>query len=179
LIGVDIVDFADPLLKKRTARALLLISHPLDSCPFDLSENELFWLYWTAKEAAFKAHRWQVPFSPKEIGVNYFKYENDSFHFRAAWKKELVGIASLTTSHLMAVCSTGSIQSIITKKYSLEEVDQSMAIGPLIEEDLPEGFELYNDTRGLPEAKCDSVIFPVSISHHHHLGAAAWLPLEM
>lgn len=175
MIGIDIVDFSDPLLKKRTARARQLISHPLDSCPFDLSENELFWLYWTAKEAAFKAHRLQSAFSPKDIKVVYELNENGIFHFRALWKTEVIGKCLLTAIDVLAVCSTDSFEHIFMKKYSLDTADPSSSIRRLIPQNLPKGFELFNDPRGLPEAKFDNVIFPVSLSHHHHLGAAAWI----
>lgn len=169
MIGVDIVDLTDPLLKKRNSRALGLISHPHDSCTFTTSDEELFWLYWTAKEAVFKTFRKSAAFSPKSIPVAYHTFEDGKMYFDSNGKTLAVGYTQLTKEHLLSVATFGAIASIRLRRYELGTSDHSRELRGKFDKPILSGLH------GLPEVVVDGVNQPVSLSHHHRLGAVAWM----
>ena len=173
MIGVDIVDLTDPLLKKRNSRALGLISHPHDSCPFATSDEELFWLYWTAKEAIFKAYRLPgelpVAFSPKSIAVAYHTFEDGKMYFESNGTPPATGYTQLAKEHLLSVATLGAIASVQVSRFALDTSDHSHEIRGKFDKPIVTG------QHGLPEVVIDGFRQPVSLSHHHRLGAVAWM----
>lgn len=176
MIGVDIVDLTDPLLKKRNSRALGLISHPQDSCPFATSDEELFWLYWTAKEAIFKAYRLPggLPkaFSPKSIPVVYHAFEDGKMWFDSNGTPPATGYTQPAKEQLLSVATLGAIASVRVSQYVLGTSDHSQELRGKFDRPIVSG------QHGLPEVVIDEAHQPVSLSHHHRLGAVAWMGLK-
>jgi phosphopantetheinyl transferase len=63
MLGIDIVDIKDPSFKERNSRTLDLISNPDD---VSIEHPHIFWILWSAKEAAFKCKREPLNFAPKK-----------------------------------------------------------------------------------------------------------------
>ncbi len=98
MIGIDLVDLTDPLLKPRDHRTLQLITHPLDQ--YD-PQDHIFWLLWTAKESIFKCRRKIEPFDPKSIPIKIQKSET-SFRFQS---EDISGHFIIEVNRILAVCS--------------------------------------------------------------------------
>lgn len=169
MIGVDIVDLTDPLLKKRNSRAIGLISHPHDSCPFATSDEELFWLYWTAKEAVFKSFRLPEIFSPKSIPVAYHTFEDGKMYFESNSTPPATGYTELAKDHLFSLATLGAIASVQVSRFALDTAGHSLELRSKFDKLIVSG------AHGLPEVVIDGARQPVSLSHHHRLGAVAWM----
>jgi phosphopantetheinyl transferase (holo-ACP synthase) len=120
LIGVDIVDLTDPLLKPRSRKELRFISHPNDHCPKDIGEETLYWLLWAAKEAIFKAERQNQAFSPKEIEVIYSKKVGDRLLYSGRWVNEINGYSILKKDNIISVATTANIEAVKWNTFKLK-----------------------------------------------------------
>lgn len=72
MIGIDVVDLKDPTLKPRDRSHLRFISHRNENhnkFPEKISDSQVYWIYWAAKEAVYKFHRLEDTFDPKLIEI--------------------------------------------------------------------------------------------------------------
>ncbi|MEQ9374979.1 MAG: 4'-phosphopantetheinyl transferase superfamily protein [Imperialibacter sp.] len=175
MIGVDIVDLTDPLLKPRSQRELRFISHPNDHCPKDIGEETLYWLLWAAKEAIFKAERQDQAFSPKEIEVMYSKTVGDRLLYSGRWVNEINGYSILKKDNIISVVTTANIEAVKWNTFKLKTSNQSQELRDCFQKEMGPGFQLLRDVAGLPIVRHDGTTTPASISHHHHLGVVAWI----
>jgi phosphopantetheinyl transferase len=175
LIGVDIVDLTDPLLKPRSRKELRFISHPNDHCPIGTDEEIHYWLLWAAKEAIFKTERADLAFLPREIEVVYSKTESEKLHYYGKWLNEINGYSILKKDHIISVAATANIETVKWKVFPLRASNQSGELRDCFQKEMGPGLQLLPDSAGLPTVRHDSTTTPASISHHHHLGVVAWV----
>ena len=71
MIGIDIVDINDVLLRPRTREDMRFIKAKGDNYPEDLDPILVYWIVWSAKEAIFKSKRQLKPFDPKLITITF------------------------------------------------------------------------------------------------------------
>lgn len=177
MIGVDIVNLQDPLLKKRTKSELRFISHPTDGCPAGLPDDLQFWLFWAAKEAVFKVHRLQTPFSPKEISIEITSVDQDEFAFRGMWKEYVSGKIIVSQQEVLALATKEAMSTVLYQTYHLDGTSPSTELRTNFGSDVEPEWKLTSDAAGLPQLVRASIRMPVSFSHHYKSGAAAWLKL--
>ncbi len=159
MIGIDIIDLQDPLLKNRTGSDRFIL-HPEDRIVRD------FWDYWTAKEAIFKCQRKPGPFKPKDIPINFV---SDNYFHSEGWKGAVIStenyclsMAGAATDHFIFTKETPNPSAEIRSKISkwfLEEHQIKTAIVP--------------DANGLPSLSHNKS--PVSITHHGRFMAFAFM----
>jgi hypothetical protein len=93
MIGIDLVDLKDPLLKERFSPSMRFISHPSDQI---IPHPQIFWLMWTAKEAVYKANRQSIAFDPKKIpvicqsGDSNYTFTSDNISGQFIFSEELI-----------------------------------------------------------------------------------------
>lgn len=98
MIGIDVVDLSDPLLRKRDKQHLRFILHPED----EPSSNEAFWSLWAAKEAVFKSKRVIQKFNPKLIPIQFRKdNKRNKLHFSSGQKME--GFVKIGFDYVLSV----------------------------------------------------------------------------
>ncbi|MEQ8531302.1 MAG: 4'-phosphopantetheinyl transferase superfamily protein [Imperialibacter sp.] len=175
MIGVDIVDLTDPLLKPRSRRELRFISHPNDHYPKGIGEETLYWLLWVAKEAIFKAERSEQAFSPKEIEVMYSKTVGDRLLYRGRWLNEINGYSILKKDNIISVATNSNIEAVKWKTFKLKTSNQSQELRDCFQREMEPDFQILQDVAGLPTVRHNHTTTPASISHHHHLGIVAWV----
>tara|TARA_R110002012_G_scaffold6596_4_gene31423 strand:- start:7170 stop:7703 length:534 start_codon:yes stop_codon:yes gene_type:complete len=175
LIGVDIVDLTDQLLKPRSVREIGFISHPYDHCPKGTDEETHYWLLWAAKEAIFKAERSDQSFSPREIEVVYSETESERLHYRGKWLNEINGYSILKKGHIISVAATANIEAVKWKTFKLNTPNQPQELRDCFQRKMGPGYQVLSDAAGLPTIKHDGITWPASVSHHHHLGIVAWI----
>ncbi len=159
MIGIDIIDLQDPLLKNRTGTARFIL-HP-DEVP-----DRDFWDYWTAKEAIFKCQRNKGPFMPKNIPINFVSDKN--FHSKG-WKGTVIStpnyclsIAGDSIDHQIFNCDTRNPSDEIRIKISKWFFDE-LAIQT----------KVISDANGLPVLSHNHS--PVSLSHHGRFMTFAYI----
>lgn len=166
MLGIDIVDLKDPLLKKRTNRSLELIKHQEDA----LIEHPLiFWMLWSAKEAVFKLQRKALYFSPSKIPI-HIKENNSKIVFQSA---DICGKFELTEEYILSMC--GDLSQIDFKIFKKESTNWSNDIRSMIVSFFKEkGHEYQVSTDELTLPIINPNKSPISISHHHRYGAIAF-----
>lgn len=179
MIGVDVVDLRDPLLRKRSEKEMRFISHPNDTPgPGTLSCipcSTVFWMFWAAKEAVFKSHRLQKPFAPKEIRIAFKGFRNNVWEFEGEWRQKTEGKVQVEEDQIFALATARKIEDARYTKYGLRSASPSAEIRKLFTEDLPVQCSLISDSNKLPLLTNNGVQLPVSFSHHHRSGAVAWV----
>lgn len=174
MIGVDIVDHKDPLLRKRDERSFRLIRNTEDRhSDFDISEEQLFWLYWVAKEATYKAIRKRVRFDPKKIPVKISKYDN-IWCFQS---ENINGILEQNSNYTFGICALSNVDlnQLNYQIFDCRERDQSAGIRKrMVKSLIDKGkgqVSLAVDEMGLPAVRYDGDFHLATFTHHHHLMA--------
>ncbi|MFY0606641.1 MAG: 4-phosphopantetheinyl transferase family protein [Cyclobacteriaceae bacterium] len=160
MVGIDVVDLKDPLLKPRGQRALRLILHPEDQIE---KLDNLFWLLWTAKESVFKCKRKVEPFAPQSIPIQIIS-NKEQLTFRSA---EFNGEFIIKEEYIAAVAARNNISTThyIWKTRTKNPSDEVR--NKLIELKAPNGeFIVETDSSGLPSIS--STQSPISFTHHRN-----------
>ncbi|MEM6644242.1 MAG: 4'-phosphopantetheinyl transferase superfamily protein [Bacteroidota bacterium] len=167
MLGIDIVDLKDPLIKDRDKRMLRLIQHGEDRL---LEHQNLYWLLWSAKEAVFKSQRKDEYFKPKTIQISLKRSSNSSFSFQSL-AFDLEGHFEITEHYILAVCA----QRIKSVAFEIIN-DRSTVTSRDIRNSIVAFFgqhqrkvSVKSDHLGLPYLAPTGDI--ISLSHHNHLGA--------
>lgn len=164
MLGIDIIDLSDPLLKERSKRSLELIQSPEDQT---IDHAHLFWLLWTAKEAVFKCRREPLVFDPKSIEIK-LEAKGDEILFQSDTIK---GKIIQTSEYVLAVCSD-DLSSVSSEVYEEENKNWNDRLRQLIKDFfLKKGTELEigSDDLNIPVLLPSKV--PISITHHGKFGA--------
>lgn len=162
MIGIDIIDLSDPLIKSRGKRSLQLILHKSDWYPKDTNS---FWLLWAAKEAVFKCYRKTERFSPTDIPIKISYLSTQSFRFSSG---NITGRLYQTRHYVLAYCGSNGLPEY-SLYFSSFKADSSF-IRKKIKLQFPE-FEIVHDKNKLP--LLSSLNIPLSISHHGQYAAFA------
>lgn len=167
MIGIDLNDLSDPLLKERDENALRLILHPDDDLP---NVAQAFWYLWTAKEAVFKAKRDLASFSPKELPISLNQagakwiFTSGDFEGIIVREEQLI----YAVANRQGVIPTFKIFERKTEDDS-GEVRESLLQYLKKEQDI--NTNVTQDGNGLPILGYRNL--PVSFTHHHrYLGFA-------
>lgn len=174
MIGVDIIDHKDPLLRPRDERSFRLIRHASDQHEKSIiSEERLFWLYWVAKEAIYKAQRKRVRFDPKKIAVKLIANE-------AQWifiSEGIHGVLEQNEHYTFGICARKhvSLQDLNYEIFNCQERDQSASIRKRMMGSLQQrgkkSVQLAVDEQYLPAVWYDDQFHIATFTHHHHLMA--------
>ncbi|MBV6645381.1 MAG: 4'-phosphopantetheinyl transferase superfamily protein [Cyclobacteriaceae bacterium] len=186
MIGIDIVDLADPLLKKRKTSDLRFITTGSDFESTTISPSFRFWIYWAIKEATYKASAAKDRFDPRKICINTFhsiskdvwsvscKFDNCMFSGQAKLTAEYisavmyVGEKSLPAIHQFFPLKSGQSGKEVRarlKAYAKKELQLTEVIIA----------DPVAGQRPVMRASNNQVI-QVSITHHHHWGGFAIIP---
>lgn len=164
MLGIDIVDLTDPLLKKRSSRAIDLIKSPGDKL---IDQTNIFWLLWTAKEAVFKSHREPLVFDPKSIRIE-LNLKEDVVFFKS---DQLEGKMIQSKEYILAVCSD-DLSSISFEVFEETSKNWHDRLRELIKDFFfkkEKDIEIGSDDLNLP------ILLPtketISITHHGRFGA--------
>lgn len=164
MLGIDIIDLNDLLLKERNGRSFDFISNPGDK---QIRHPHLFWILWTAKEAVFKAKRRDVTFSPTEIPIKLEESE-EGIKF---YSGKLTGTFEISDSYILAVAAPEDY-GITLKVFKEDTTNWSALIREKLVSHLrgnEEQFEIQNDENGLPILSPGNI--PISFTHHGKFGA--------
>lgn len=184
MIGIDVVDFTDPLLKKRNRSHLRFICHPKDS--FDkalctISESDLFWCYWVAKEAVFKCLGQQISFDPKSISIQVNQYTNHTNFKRFCFTSgECSGYINLFDSYAMAIANRLEVQQIDYEIFAIDSrEDESIQVRQIAINRLQNNYRSGSNlsiSRARPPKLLDQnkPHSPKHISLTHHFGLAGF-----
>lgn len=167
MLGADIIDLNDPLLRERNDRSFGLIRYPQDQ---PIPHPQLFWLLWTAKEAVFKANREIIAFSPTKISIN-LKDQEGGIIFHSG---HLTGSFEISHDYILALVSSKK-EDVTLKVYKEDTENWSVLIRQKLESHLEEmGVEhkIVSDKNGLPILSPGDI--PISFSHHGKYGAFAY-----
>lgn len=166
MLGIDIVDLKDPLLKERTERTINMIKNKEDVL---IEHPHLFWILWSAKEAAFKCRREPLNFAPSNIPIKVSKNDEDILFSSG----DLNGKIQITGEYIIALC--GDLEEIGFEVFNKPDENWSEGIRKMIV-DFFKGkgydFQIGSDDLNLPTilpAKSE-----ISISHHGRFGAVAF-----
>lgn len=165
MVGIDIVDLGDPLLKKRNQRALQLIKHPVDSFS---SIPDTFWLLWTAKEAVYKATKSGKPFAPKSIPIQMTSDSSRSTIFSSGVYQ---GTLYFNHHFILAICWEKVMPNFHV--YFSQKGFDSQSIRHQIKRYFNAEATIVNDDLGAPLLMMDN--HPISLSHHGQFGAFAFI----
>ncbi len=166
MLGIDIVDLKDPALKERNKRSLDLIKNDKDVYT---DHPYLFWLLWSAKEAAFKYHREPINFAPTNIPIEININEKD-IHFKS---NNLSGKIIVEEEYIVAIC--GDLDEIDYHVFEKKDKDWSSGIRKMIVDFFTSKGKEYTvgaDELNLPLV--EPVKSKISISHHGRYGAMAF-----
>lgn len=105
MVGIDIIDLTDPLLKSRNTDTLRFISHPSDTIVGTGNPGSMFWSFWAAKESVFKARRRDVRFDPKVIPISLKRAHESRLEFVS---DDYVGDVEIAPGYVIAKCSLNS-----------------------------------------------------------------------
>ena len=165
MLGIDIVDLADPLIRTRRS-ALRFISNKGDEYP---ETENIFWILWAAKEAVFKVDRIVTSFQPKQIAVK-LQYSKGGFCFSS---EDISGYILVDSSKIIAVAYQNNLEVAI-QIFQKDVNDWSRAIRNELHQffarknldvrlsKCPQGLPILNDQ-------------PLSFSHHGKFGAFAYI----
>ena len=157
MIGIDIIDLQDPLLKSRTGSDRFIL-HPEDRIVRD------FWDYWTAKEAIFKCQRKPGPFKPKDIPINFV---SDQKFLSEEWKGTVIS----TENYCLSLAGTVTDHFIFTRETSDPSVEIREKIAKWFLDEHKIKTSVIADVNGLPVLGHDQL--PISITHHGRFMAFA------
>lgn len=166
MIGIDIVDLKDPLFKARSPRSLSLISNENDK---SIDHPQLFWLFWSAKEAVFKTNREVKSFAPKDIPIK-LKVKNSKITFKSG---DVKGKIKVKKKYILAVATTkdeklkhsivkeqsDNWSTTIRRKITTYFLDKGISAEV---NRAPNGLPILNDR------------LPISITHHGNYAAFAY-----
>lgn len=165
MIGIDIVDFTDPILKTRTSQEHRFIINTEDRSLNIADHNLQFWVLWAIKEATFKAHGNLTRFDPKEIIVHFngkskaVSYLNGKrFNVKYEYTEKYTMAIAYTGNRNMIYAQFGVSNDLQEQKrkvrleaqYSLKQIGKQDALT----------LDHHHEN--------------LSFSHHHHLGAYAF-----
>lgn len=174
MIGVDIVDHSDPLLRKRDERSFRLIRHPQDEHDaLDVGEEQLFWLYWVAKEATYKAQRARIRFDPKKIVVRIYAL-GGAWHFQS---QNINGFLKQNAHYTFGICTVDDkvLAEMNYEIFDCSQRDQSASIRRQMIKSLTEkgktNVQLAVDQKELPAVWYDETFHLATFTHHHYLMA--------
>ncbi len=166
MLGIDIVDLKDPLLKERTERTVKMIQSKKD---VHIEHPHLFWILWSAKEAVFKCRREPLNFAPANIPIKIRK-EGDSILFNSG---DIEGKVEITEDYIISI--SGDLEEIGFQIFNKPDENWSEGIRKMIIDFFKEKgyeFQIGSDDLNLP------VILPaeseISISHHGRFGVVAF-----
>ena len=166
MLGIDIVDLTDPLLKERTDRTVKMIKNSKD---VHIEHPHLFWILWSAKEAVFKCKREPLNFAPSNIPIQIRK-EGGSVLFNSG---DIEGKIEITEDYIIAIC--GDLEEIGFQVFNKPDENWSEGIRKMIIDFFKEkgyDFQIGSDDLNLP------TILPaaseISISHHNRFGVVAF-----
>lgn len=165
MLGIDIVDLHDPVLKERDERSLRFIKHPADTV---IEHDQIYWLLWSAKEAVFKCLREANNYSPTSIPV--IMEETDGKIIFTS--NHLEGEINITSDYILAICSDNlkKIQFEIIKATSTVDSDS-------LRKEINDYFKELNVQIGSDDLNLPILLpseDPISISHHRNYGAFAF-----
>lgn len=161
MVGIDLVDLSDPLLKPRDHRALRLISHPDDHVP---DHPHSFWLLWTAKEAVFKAQRQIIPFEPKKIAVSISQRDNALSFQSETLRGNIFQDQSIIYAIVHSENQPCHHQILKRNTQSPSEEVRAMAI-QFMKLNYQLQVAIHTDEKDLPVLSHQQL--PISFTHHH------------
>jgi hypothetical protein len=167
MLGIDIIDLSDPLLKERNNRTLELIKSSNDHL---IEHSNIFWLLWSAKEAVFKCKREPLVFDPKSIAVT-LKSEADQVSFQSG---KIEGSIVQTAEYILAICSD-KFSNLSFEVYKEENKSLTNQLRLHIDEFFKKHnleIEIGSDDLNLPILLPS--MEPISITHHGKFGAFAY-----
>ena len=175
MIGIDVVDLTDPLLKPRSKNHLRFISHPKDRNPFasKLSDAENFWLFWSAKECIFKCYRKDITFDPKSIAVSVTENPLDN-HYKFTTGK-ISGTVEMDIARVVAYCNHNSITECHKDFFRLTSnqsgsIEVRERIVNTLETNVGNPHVFTNDLMPTVKDTITNQNHIVSITHHNLLG---------
>ncbi len=101
MIGIDVVDLKDPLIKSRDPETFRFIVHTNDQVELIRSHPFGFWIIWTAKESVFKALRKDIRFDPLQIPVQFSASDTEYFTFQSGTFRGKVHVGN---KYVLACC---------------------------------------------------------------------------
>ncbi|RED98012.1 4'-phosphopantetheinyl transferase family protein [Marinoscillum furvescens] len=162
MIGIDLNDLSDPLLKERDENALRLITHPEDDF---LNLPDFFWYLWTAKESVFKAKRDLASFSPKEIPISFNQNSTEKVSFKSG---KYAGVVTRDQQLIYSVAShesTSPLYQVFERATNDESKEVRDSLIHYLQKNLNIESEIIRDGNGLPILSHQEI--PVSFTHHH------------
>lgn len=177
MLGIDLVDLDDPLLKYRNERSFRFIAHPQDSFSQGLHD---FWYFWTAKEAVFKTKRELTRFAPKNIPIqllipdekeNYIRFHSGPQINGRIYREDQVIIAIATKIDPKDITFHYFKQTTYNESKEVREALQSY-----VSEHLRRDVHVTTNHNGLPQLNHKQL--PVSFSHHGRYLAFACPPIS-
>lgn len=172
MIGIDLVDLKDPLLKTRNNRAHSLIHNPQDQA-LATSEEFGFWYLWTAKEAVFKVARKKTSFAPTKIPVQISQHGND-IYFQS--ENDVTGCIYTFSDIIISVAHHTSVKEVefyYTKSLSSNLSSEARAcLVKYFQEHHHMKVQVVNDDEGFPAFNISNT--PISFSHHGRYLAFAY-----
>ncbi len=174
MIGVDIIDHEDSLLRKRDERSFRLIRNERDHhSESDLNQEQLFWLYWVAKEAIYKAKRERVRFDPKKIEVKLVREESGW----AFISENIQGILEQNSLFTFGICAVEGcdMRTLNYDIFDCSQMDQSASVRNQMVLSLQEKgkkeVSMTKDAKELPVVLYDGEPHLATFTHHHRLMA--------
>lgn len=168
MVGIDIVDHSDKLLRKRDSRAFRLISHKEDN--HDLNESsleDLFWLYWAAKESIYKCNRKLVRFDPKQIPIRIRKKQGEIIFTSGIMNGTLIQNKHYT----LAVCAINSLSDTYHHIYRYSTKNESETVRSMMVDTLANRYAISakvgKDSEGLPLVHFNNSTHLATFTHHH------------
>ncbi len=161
MIGIDIVDTADPLLRTRCKSHLRFIRHPDDHS----MDQDDFWGFWAAKEAVFKARRKIQQFDPRKIPVQFITQKSGIDSFTSSFG--ISGFLENRQDLILAIASDQFINIHFEVK-EIETKNPSLAVRKWFSQWYSRTFgtkvAIQSDQQGLPFL--DGQNMEISFSHH-------------
>ncbi len=184
MIGIDVVDLKDPLLKPRNRSHLRFINHRnehLGKFPKKITDNEIYWIYWAAKEAVFKFYRMEETFDPKQIEIQILSVSFGQ-EIQVKYKSEHTdGNIWLNHSCIVAIAHGPEAKNVVWQLFDISkaqgtdsEILRSLASRYLYNHHLLNTQFIGEGIPSLLETRSEQTL-PVSLSHHNRYGAFATL----
>jgi phosphopantetheinyl transferase (holo-ACP synthase) len=167
MIGIDVVDLKDPLIKSRDPETFRFIVPTNDQIELIRSHPFGFWIIWTAKESVFKALRKDIRFDPLQIPVQFSASDTKYFTFQSG---AFSGKVYLSTEYVLACCGPVTYKVVERKSGT-----PSMEVRTLLMQDY-----LRETGNGTTIGTIDKMPVllpsekPVSFSHHGRFLAYAY-----
>ena len=194
LLGNDLIDLKDPdaagIMQNRRFLQRVYSAEELEFITQSANPFESAWLFWGAKESAFKALRRtrNIVFSPRNINLSFdlanvvidntslrlYYSANSNYIHTCCYRlpcEPLLAVAELA-SIKNPVAGTYSRESGLCRRFALEKVEKELGFTPEIrkvEESPRHPPRLFFQNRPLPHL--------LSLSHHGRYGALAFYRL--